>query len=58
MESQPNLTYSVVSCPKGHKIKLEIRAATEERLRAIECPTCQTRTVIFSGDLVGVLSAA
>ena len=58
MESQPNLTCSVVSCPQGHKIKLEITAATEERLQAIECPTCQTRTVIFSGDLVGVIPEA
>jgi hypothetical protein len=42
-------------CPNGHPIHLEVRPETDERLQPIQCPVCETDTVVFTGDLVGVL---
>jgi len=42
-------------CADGHRIRLEVRVETEERLQPIPCPTCERRTIVFTGDVLAVL---
>jgi hypothetical protein len=44
-----------VTCPKGHQIKLEMLSGTPNMIRAIECPACGTRMIVFAGHIRGVV---
>jgi len=55
MNNSSNLKSAWAQCTEGHKIRLEIRVESEERLQPVPCPTCETKTMVFAGDVLGVL---
>jgi hypothetical protein len=49
-------TTKSVTCPNGHRIRLEMVEATPNLIQSIECPTCKTNLIVFAGELLAVLA--
>ena len=46
---------SLTFCQEGHRIRLDVREKTAQRIQMIECPVCGSKVVVVSGYVIAVV---
>lgn len=53
--TDPKIIHRRVTCPNGHRIKLEVEPDSPNLIQTIQCPTCEVDSLVIVGILRAVL---